>query len=203
MPTTPRSRAISGLRMPVVSRRSRVEEDSRIKSTRDSNWGRRSPTNRASASSWLASQSKRTPPGHAMPRKRRLPVSCSFSAQDAFLEAHRVGVGDHERHVGRDGADVGDMVVESLEFEADGAQRAGAGRGFHARRRARRRGKRRSRGRSSNRRRCSPPGRRRSHRDVLEELLGALVRVEEADLEIEHRFARDAEEKCPGSMMPA
>ena len=50
-------------------------------------------------------------------------------AQHAFLEAHGVHVGGDEGDVGANGADVGDVIVKALQFQAKGAKGARARRG--------------------------------------------------------------------------
>ena len=37
-----------------------------------------------------------------------------------------MGVGDDKRHVSGDRADIGDMIVNALQLQTDGAQHAGA-----------------------------------------------------------------------------
>ena len=61
------------------------------------------------------------------------PGKLFVQAQDAFLEPHGVRIGHHEGHIGHDGTNVADMIVNALQLEAGGAQGAGPGRRLHAR----------------------------------------------------------------------
>ena len=119
-------------------------------------------------------------------------------AQDAFFEPHRMGIGDGEGHVGGDGADVGDVVIEAFEFQADGAQGPGAGWSF------KRRGPldRMAEGSRVSKAGVAGDALRQADamrdRNVFKEFLGAFVGIEKADLEIKDRFAGNAEEEMAG-----
>src|SRR5437867_3954296 len=116
-------------------------------------------------------------------------------AKHAFLEAHGVGVGDDKRHIGGNGADVRDMIVDALQFQADRAQRPSA--------------RRRLDGASAFNR--VTEGRRVAEAgisgnafrqpdtvldlEVFKKFFRPFVRVEQPDLQIKNRLARNAEQK--------
>ena len=74
-PTMPRSRALSGRRMPVRSSRSRVESEPSINCIRPLNSRLKQLQPSRALRDLPAIQSPRTPPGHTTPRSSRLPVS--------------------------------------------------------------------------------------------------------------------------------
>src|SRR5207253_7138599 len=53
-----------------------------------------------------------------------------IDAQHALFEPHRVHLSGDERHIRANRANVRDVVVEALQFEAEHAERAGARRRF-------------------------------------------------------------------------
>ena len=101
--------------------------------------------------------------------------------------------GDGERHVGGDGADVRDVVVDALELEQDDAQVARAGRRLAAGQPLDRVGE----GERVAHRRVAGDGLGEEDpvtpRQPLEALLRALVHVEEAELQVEDGLAGHAE----------
>ena len=90
------------------------------------------------------------------------------------------------------------MVVDALQLKADGAKRFGAGGGFHAGGAfygVTKRGGVRETGVAGNVLRQAHPMR---HGNIFEEFFGAFMRIEQAELEIENGFARNAEEEMAG-----
>ena len=117
--------------MPVVSSRSRVEEDSRIKPNQRLELGLQ-PGDELADGLELARAPVGTDAaqrGHAA--QQAVAGELFVEPQHALLEPHGVGIGHDEGDIGRDRADVRDMVVNPLQFEADRAQRAPARRRFH------------------------------------------------------------------------
>ena len=118
--------------------------------------------------------------------------------QDPLLEPHGVHVGRDESHVSADGPDIGDMVIDPLQFQANGAERPGTG------------GNRHAGGAFDGVAESGGVGKARIARDALgqphamvqrqvfEELLRALVDVKHPQLQVKHRFAGHAEEEMPG-----
>ena len=64
-----------------------------------------------------AIQVRRTPPGQTTPRSSRLPVNSSLRRGCASRSRRGVGVRDHESDIGGDRADIGNVVVDPLQFE--------------------------------------------------------------------------------------
>ena len=153
---------------------------------------------RAAGRTAPAAHARRTPPTHTMPRSKRLPVSSSLSAQHHFPQPAGVGVGDHEADVRRDGSDIGDVVVDALQFQQDGAhERARGGTSISAA--------------LSTAWQNAVPCENAESPEMLsarntarwmgrffEELLGALVRVEHAQLQVEDGLAGDGEVEVAG-----
>ena len=107
-------------------------------------------------------------------------------------------LGSDERDVGANRADVRDVVVEALQFEAECAQPAGARRRFDSG--SALEGMAEGRRVREARITGNTLGEANAVRDgqSFEEFLNALVHVKHAELQVEHRFARRAEQEVAG-----
>ena len=132
MPTTPRSRATAGFRTPVVSRRSRVEDefpnqfDHRIK------FGPQFGQQLRQGLELFRVEIKAHAAQARHPAQKTVASQQFIEAQHAFLEPQAVHIRGGKGHIRANRADVADVIVEPLEFEADGAQKSGARRRFQA-----------------------------------------------------------------------
>src|SRR5205823_3452566 len=126
-------------------------------------------------------------------------ISCKLLVQPehTFFEPHRMCIGNDEGYVSRNCANVTNMVIEPLQFEADRAQGSRAWRRFDIRRSF----DRMAEGRRVRKTGIAGNAFRQSHamwnRQVFEQLLRALMSVEKANLQVQHRLTRDAKQKMP------
>src|SRR6478672_1719352 len=102
-------------------------------------------------------------------------------------------VRNHKTNVGRDGTDVGDMIVHALQFQKNGSYLLGAGGDLYLGglfdSLAESRGVRETRVTGNT---LGQIGRVR-YRQLLEALLDSFVHIEHAQLQVQNRFARDGE----------
>ena len=135
--------------------------------------------------------------GHRPPQETR-PEEPFLQRDEALAQELGVRGGDGERHVGGDRADVRDVVVDALQLEQHDAQgprarrRLAAGQPLDRVAEGGRVAQRGIAGDALGQEDAVTP------RQALEELLRALVRVEEAELQVEDRLAGDAEEEVAG-----
>jgi len=119
-------------------------------------------------------------------------------AEDEFADAAGVGVGDNEADVRGDGADIADVVGKALELEQNGAHHTGA------RRDAGTRGGLNGLAEGGAVRKSGIAGDAFGEEHgtvnghVLEELLGGLVGIEHAQLQVQDGFAGDGETEMAG-----
>ncbi len=109
-----------------------------------------------------------------------------------------MSVGNHESHVVGDGADIGDVICNSFQFEQNGAHELRTRRNLDLRRpldglaECRAVGEGRIAGNALGQKHRAVDGK------ILEELLGSLVRVEHAQLQVEDGLAGDGEVEVAG-----
>ena len=144
-------------------------------------------------------QSLRTPPDADHAAQQPASGQLLVQAQQHLAQAAGVGVGDDEADVGGDGADIGDVVVDPLQFQQDGAQDGGRAAGPRHRPRVL---DGLAEGGAVGE--SGIPGYALGQEDgvvhghMLEQLFGALMRVEHTELEVEDGLARDREIEVAG-----
>ncbi len=128
------------------------------------------------------------------------PASRQFFVQGDrhFPESPGVGVGDHEPDVGGNGADVGDVVVDALQLQQNGAHELGAERDLNSRRPLDRLAERRAVGEGGIAGNALGQEHGAVYWQVLEELLRAFVRIEHAQLQVEDGLSGDGEVEMAG-----
>ena len=139
-----------------------------------------------------------TPPRRDRAPQQPRPEQLVLQPDETLAQRLRPAGRDGERDVGRQRADIGDVVVDALELQQHHPQRAGAGGTVDAGetldgvRVGQRVTDRRVAGDRFGEEQPVTP------RQPLEALLGALVHVEQPKLQVQHGLAGDAKPEVPG-----
>ncbi len=198
MPTMPRSRAAWFVSTPVPSTRSVNEPESISSVISLSNSLLERQQVPAQRPRRLRRRSHLTPPNAIVPRKQARAEEPLVQTDQPLALRLRAAGRDRERHVGRERADIGDVVVEALQLEQHDPQRRRARRHLDAGQPLDRVavGERVTDRRvAGNRLGEEQPV---SPRQPLEALLDSLVNVEEPELQIQHRLAGHAKPEVSG-----
>jgi hypothetical protein len=133
-----------------------------------------------------------------IPRRHAASGERLVQAQHKLSHAAGMSVGNHESNIVGDGSDIGDVICNSFQFEQNGAHELRAFRDLDLRclldglAECRAVGERRIARNALGQKHGAVNG------EILEELLGSLVRVEHAELQIEDRLAGDGEVEVAG-----
>ena len=128
-----------------------------------------------------------------MPRSQPAPRQTFIQAHHQLPQPAGMRVGHHKADVGSDRSDIADVIADALQFQEDGPHDAGARGKLDTGGVLNRLAERGSVGESRIARDAFRQEDGAMDRHVFEQLLGALVRIEHAQLQIQNRLARHRE----------